>query len=280
MNLDELVFAWSTPARRFPAKAIDLCTQSPELGRAVARAVLLPLLEDAKAGAEPRFLPKQEDQEDDAPEYYDPATSHGAVHACFVLGWHGDTEDQDLADAVLSLDEAQLAALLGDCAPIVLPQLLRVLPDDALLGRSDVAFPVEAALQDEVLRRAYEGPLSLDGAREELKRYLKAAEGAEDQHRYNLALLGLLAVCDQSHRAELEGYYNAPLGDGTLRDADFDALAKSTDDIAKDIPQHLQLLDPREVEHVADFGWEKPAKVAKKKPRKKVKKKKPKGKKR
>ncbi len=135
MNLDELVFAWSTPARRFPAKAIDLCTQSPELGRAVARAVLLPLLEDAKAGAEPRFLPKQEDQEDDAPEYYDPATSHGAVHACFVLGWHGDTEDQDLADAVLSLDEAQLAALLGDCAPIVLPQLLRVLPDDALLAR-------------------------------------------------------------------------------------------------------------------------------------------------
>ncbi len=275
MNEDQVVHALLTPVRRFPTKAVARATEDRTLGVAAARRVLRTMLEEIAAGAAPRPV--------EGTLFFDAAVSFGAIHACWILAYHGATEAIEELDLVVHLSDRELDALFGDVVHETLPPALDGAADEATLWRwagERLGPEAEAAVHDGLIRRLARGEMAreqvLDTFARALERW-RQDRGAEAEVGLALAALSYLSVClaDEATplRALLDADGQGPAGAFSVRDlealpADVNALAArlATVDAAR--------RDPRTVEEMEVYGWIEPPKPAPLKRRKKSKRKK------
>jgi len=260
-----------TPARRFPDKAIAVATEDRSLGVDVARAALRLSLEEVEAGAQPRVF-------GDEDQFFDPATSFGAVHACYLLAWHRGTEAADELAQVVALSDRKIEALLGDMHPIHFLPCLDHAGQDALLewAKSDMDEIAESGVHDAILRRALRGELDRDAA-------LSVFEAAIAKHRDGVrrrlqqAALAFAGLCTVDESGPVRALYDEGLvDDGLMNEEELSTLPLG----AGDDDLGAEPVDPRKVGERKDlYAWEDPPPPKKKPKRKKPKKRKPKRKK-
>lgn len=275
MNEDQVVHALLTPVRRFPAKAVARATEDRALGVSAARRVLRAMLEEVAAGARPRPV--------EGTPFFDAAVSFGAIHACWILAYHGATEAIDELEAIVRCSDEELDALFGDVAHETLPAALDGVADEATLWRwaSEPLGPeAEAAVHDALIRRLARGEVAREAAVATFDRALRRWRQAEEPRAevgLALAALAYLSVClaDEAEplRALLDAEGVGPSGAFTARDLD-DLPADTAALAGRLATVDTSRRDPRTVEAMEVYGWLPPPKPAASKRRKKPKRKK------